>query len=808
MSFTGLAIALLAACSADAPAAPPAQLAINPAQINLDHSADRQRIVIVLTSPDGQTRDVTAAAQLGFAADGIAGVENGALAPIADGETLLTASAEGQAAQARVIVRHMEKRRPVSFRNDVLPVLMKAGCNAGSCHGSAQGKNGFRLSLFGFEPDKDYVSLTRDVWSRRVDLADPHRSLMLSKPAGEVAHEGGRRLERGTPMYDLLAEWIAARTPDDPPDLPVLTGIECLPAEAVMRGAGQTQQLVVRATYSDGTDRDVTSLAVFDPTDALTAAVDANGQVTSGLPGEAFVMARFGTFALVTQVIVRAAETSFAWNDEPAANLIDEAIHAKLRKLQILPSDVADDATFLRRIYLDVLGVLPTREEIEAFLADAAADKRARLIDALLNRPEFPELWAMKWAELLRIESASQRISFKAMYRYNQWLRESILANKPLNAMVRELLTSEGGNFSTPAVNFYLVETDPTLIAENVAQVFAGIRIQCAQCHNHPFERWTQDDYYAFAAFFPQIGKKQAEDPRETVVFNSGAGDVRHLRDGRVMAPRVLGGAASSVPAGVDRRVALADWLTAPDNPWFAACFVDRVWAHFMGRGLVEPPDDVRVSNPPSHPELRRELARLFVESNYDLRALVRLICNSRAYQRSSRPNAVNARDVRNFSRAAIRRLSAEVLLDAVCRVTGVPEKYSGLPLGARAVQIADARSGSYFLDVFGRPPRLSACTCERSNEPTLSQALHLINGQTLTAKIASDAGRLAKQLAAGTTPEAIIEDLYLTALTRKPTAAEMAHLVAALSAADNPRQGLEDVYWAVLNSKEFVFNH
>ncbi len=800
--------------AASRPAAEPVKLvslAVYPPAIQLDHKADWQRVVLVGTYSNGETRDLTAGAAISPGAEPLAVWDGHALRPVKNGEGAITLSVEGQTAGARLVVRGVEKERPISFRNDVIPVFMKAGCSTGACHGSAQGKNGFRLSLFGFEPEKDYISLTRDYDGRRIDLAEPHRSLMLRKPLGSVEHGGGERLKPDSELTAILARWIAADVPDDPKDVATLTGIELLPRECVLRGAGRTQQFIVLARYSDGTDRDVTSLAVLDATDKASAPIDASGVVTSGMKGEAFVMARFGTFAVVSQIIVLPDGEPFVWQDEspgPAANFIDEAIHAKLRKLQINPSPICSDETFLRRVTLDIVGVPPSVEEYRAFTGDASPDKRARLIDRLLERREFPEVWAMKWADLLRIESNSRRISFKAMYRYNAWLRDQILGNRPLDAMVRDLLTAEGGSFSNPPTNFYILETSPTLMGENVAQVFCGIRVQCAQCHNHPFERWTQDDYYSFAAFFSQVGRKQAEDPREQIVFNAGGGEVQHLRTGAKMAPRFLGGAAPAIPPGGDRRKVLAEWLTSKDNPYFAACLVDRVWEHFMGRGIVDPPDDVRVSNPPSHPELRETLARRFVESGYDMRALVRWICDSRTYQRSSQTNTSNEKDTRNFSRAMVRRLGAEALLDAVCAVTQVDEKFSGLPPGARAAQVADARTGSYFLEVFGRPPRISVCTCERQNNPTLSQALHLINGRTLAAKIGHEQGRLARMLREKASPEAIIEELYLAAYSRRPSADEKTKLLEAVTRAADARQALEDVYWAVLNSKEFVFNH
>lgn len=793
----------------------PVLLDIYPATLSLDGTDDAQGIVIVAGFADGRTVDVSRAASITIAPDTLAVVSLDAadpasppkLKPVSDGEGLLTAAFEGRTAVAPVRVKGAGTARAVSFRNDVLPVFMKAGCNTGACHGSAEGKEGFRLSLFGFDPEKDYVAITRDMSARRIDLADPRASLLLRKPLGEVEHGGGQRMTAGGEPEVTLRKWIASRVPDDAADVPRLVGVDVQPRRCVLVGPGATQRLVVRASYSDGSDRDVTSLALYDASDAATVAVSERGSVTAGLKGEAYVMARFGSFAVVTQFIVLPAGEAFEWPETPARNFIDESVFEKLRTLHVAPSPLASDEVFLRRVYLDVLGVLPTVAETRAFLADASAEKRTRLIEALLTRPEFADVWSMKWAEMLRIESSSKRLSFKAMHLYNEWLRGAIRANMPLDRMVRALLTGEGGNFRNPAVNFYLVETSPPQMAENVAQVFLGVRIQCAQCHNHPFERWTQDDYYSFAAFFAQIGRKTTDDPRESVVFNSGGGEVQHLRTGVAMPPRVLGGEIADVK-GRDRRAALAEWLTSPQNPYFAACFADRVWAHFMGRGLIDPPDDVRVSNPPSHPRLREQLARQFVETGYDLRDLVRVICNSHTYQASSQALSSNETDRRNFSHAAPRRLPAEVLLDAVCAVTQSAEKFEGLPLGARAVQVADAQSGSYFLSAFGRPQRLSACTCERRDEPTLSQALHLINGATLSAKIADPNGRLARLLSAQTPPETVIEEWYLAALCRMPTETERTALLAACRDAGDPRQALEDIAWAVLNSREFVFNH
>ncbi|MCG3129695.1 MAG: hypothetical protein FLDDKLPJ_00430 [Phycisphaerae bacterium] len=790
------------------------RVVVYPSAVRLEHAADVQRIVVVAEHPDGRTVDVSAMSGMRIEPPGLArivtdpaGVEAPRIEPVSDGEGTLHIEGAGQTVALPIRVSHATMRPRTSFRNDVLPVFMKAGCNTGGCHGSAEGKEGFRLSLFGFEPEKDYVSLTRDMSTRRIELAHPRASLLLRKPLGEAEHGGGQRLASEGELSATIQRWIEERAPDDLADTPTLTGVELLPSRCVLVGTGVPQQLIVRATYSDGTDRDVTSLAVYDSSDPLSATVSAQGRVLSGQKGEAYVMARFGSFAVVTQLLVLGEGSGYAWTVPPTSHPVDEAIYAKLRTMQVLPSGPASDETFVRRAYLDVLGVLPSVEETTTFLADPSPTKRADLIDRLLTRPEFVDVWAMKWAELLRIESGSKRLSFKAMHSYNDWLREALRDNVPIDRLVRELLTAEGGNFSNPATNFHLVETSPTLMAEHVAQVFAGIRIQCAQCHNHPFERWTQDDYYGFAAFFAQVGRKSPDDPRETVVYNTGGGEVAHARTGQAMRPRFLGGQTPEV-AGRDRRAALAEWLTAPDNPYFASSFVDRVWAHFFGRGLVDPPDDVRVSNPPSHPQLRADLARRFVESGYDLRGLVRLICTSATYQASSEANATNAADERNFSHAAVRRLPAEVLLDAVCQVTQVPEKFAGLPSGSRATQVADAQSGSFFLSVFGRPARLSACTCERRDEPTLSQALHLINGATLTSKLSDPGGKVAQHAAAGTPFDAVLDEAYLSALCRRPTDTERAALRSAYDAAPDKRQALEDLYWAILNSTEFIFNH
>ena len=480
-------------------------------------------------------------------------------------------------------------------------------------------------------------------------------------------------------------------------------------------------------------------------------------------------------------------------------------VGSKLNKIRVLPSGVCNDEVFLRRVTIDINGRLPTEEEYAAYMADTDPAKRAKLVDRLLERKEFSEIWAMKWAELLMIKSTNQ-VSTKSAFLYSSWLTDQIARNVPLDKMVQELLGSSGGTFKNPATNYYQVERDTLKVAENVAQVFMGIRTQCAQCHNHPFDRWTMDDYYSFAAFFSQIGRKQAEDYREIIVYNSGGGEVAHPVGGRVMPPKFLGGPVPDVK-GKDRREELAKWLTSTDNPYFATSVANRVWAHFFGKGIVEPVDDIRVSNPASNPELFKKLGDKLVEYNYDFKRLVRDICNSQTYQRATERNESNMGDERNFAHGNVRRIPAEMMLDCISQVTKAPDKFAGIPLGSRAVQIADGNTSNYFLTTFGRAPRDTVCACESKTEPTLSQSLHMLNGTAVHNKI-QQGGVVKELIAAGKTPPQVIETLFIRALSRKPDQAEMDKLMGVVTSAENPQAGLEDVFWALLNSREFVFNH
>lgn len=784
--------------------APLTHLAVYPPDIHLSGRQDLQRFVVVASRADGVTLDVTSQATVVLADPTRATIENAMIVPRADGTTTLDVSYGELTAVATVDVTNADVAQPVSFLTDVMPVLMRAGCNSGSCHGAARGKDGFRLSLFGFDPRGDYYRMTREIGPRRINLARPESSLLIEKAVGSVPHTGGKLFDLDSEYARTLLDWLEAGAVLDGGEPPVVVGVDLYPPSAVIEGESTRQQFIARARYSDGTDRDVTTLAVFDSNNSNSATASQLGLVEAAARGEAFVTARFDTVTVGSQVLVLPRDLQYT-PPPITGNYIDQLIGAKLARLRILPSDLCTDEEFLRRVTVDITGLLPTPDEYESFVGDPDPDKRARLIDELLERKEFAEIWSMKWAELLMVKSSIE-VSYKSMFLYNNWLTNKIAGGVPLDQMVRELLSASGGTFSNPATNFYQIERDTLKTSENVAQVFLGIRTQCAQCHNHPFDRWTMDDYYSFAAFFSQIGRKQGEDYRETVVFNQGGGDVRHPVDNRVMAPKFLGSDTPDLQ-GQDRRAAMAQWLTSEDNPLFAASVANRIWEHFFGSGIVDPVDDIRISNPPSNPQLFDELGRRLAQYEFDFKSLVRDICNSHAYQRSTVRNATNEHDERNYAHANPRRIRAEMLLDCISQVTETKDKFQGLPLGSRAVQIADGQTGDYFLTTFGRTPRNTVCACEVSTDPSLSQALHMINGPTVHGKI-SQGGVITRLLAEGETPEQVINALFVRALTRRPTPDELAQLANVVAQAENPQIGLEDVFWAILNSREFVFNH
>ncbi len=778
-----------------------------PAKVTLKTVADSHSLVAMATYEDDTTQDITGDAVFHLAKPGIAELISNQLKPSADGETKVKVSYGGKELVVPVTVTEATKPRPVSFRLDVMPVFMRTGCNTGSCHGSARGQDGFMLSLFGYDPDGDHHRITRQLSTRRLNLALPSESLIVEKAVEAVPHTGGKRFDIGSPYYNTLVDWIEDGAPNDAKDVAKPTGIEILPPKLLLEGEGATQKMTVIAWYSDGTDRDVTPLVVFQSNNDNSATISPDGMVTANNRGEAFIMARFATFTVGSQVVVIPEGLNYRRPTLVANNYIDDLVYDKLHKLRMTPSELCSDEAFARRSFLDITGLLPEPNELAEFLADSNPEKRNKLVQSLLDRKEFTEMWVMKWAELLQIRTQqNNQVSYKATLLYHNWLKDRIANNMPFDKIVQELLSSAGGTFKSPATNFYQIERDTLKVTENVAQVFMGMRIQCAQCHNHPFDRWTMDDYYSFASFFSQIGRKNAEDPREVIVFNRRSGDVKHPVGGRTMTPKFLGGAEPEITRAQDRRAILAKWLASADNPFFAPNLANIIWAHFFGIGIIEPVDDVRVSNPASNPELLAALAKRFTEYNYDFKRLVYDICTSRTYQLATRTNDSNAADTRNFAHGRIRRLRAEVLLDVITQVTQTKNKFKGLPLGARAVQIADGNVGNYFLTTFGRATRETVCSCEVKMEPSLSQALHLINGDIVQSRIRS--GDLTGQLLKVYPPAEVLRQLYLRTLCRPPSADEQAAILGQLQNEPDKKAVMDDVFWALLNSKEFIFTH
>lgn len=784
----------------------PFQLSAFPPEIQLDSAKARQQLTVQITQADDITRDVTTQATFKLADPKLARLEHATVFPLTNGRTELQVAFGGKSVSVPVVISNATTTPAISFKLDVMPVFTRAGCNSGACHGTSRGKDGFHLSLFGFDPDGDYYRLTREQIGRRINLGIPQESLIVQKGLGAVQHTGGVRFGTNSDLCQTLIGWLAAGAPDDPTNVARATGIEIFPKTAVLEGSNAVQRFIIQARYSDGTVRDVTPLAVFLSNNDTVARVGEDGSTSAGQRGEAFIQARFAEFNVGAQIIVLPKDLAYHWPGVAAYNYIDEAVYAKLKKLRLAPSAVCDDATFIRRAFIDITGTLPTAQEIQDFEQRQDPGRRQRLVEQLLNRPDFAELWVMKLAELLEIRSRDNQVYPKAALVYYEWLHDQMLTNVPLDKIVRQLLTASGSNLRDPAANYYQIEPDTLKLAENTAQVFMGMRIQCAQCHNHPFDRWTMNDYYSFAAFFAQVARKPGDDPRETVIYDRSDGQVKHPVTGKVMHPKFLGGAVPEI-SGESRREALAQWLTSPENPYFARNLANLVWAHFLGRGIIEPVDDARLSNPAVNPQLLDALAAKLVDYKYDLKKLVRDICTSRTYQLSTEPNEANASDERNFSRAAIRRMRAEVLLDCVSQITETQDKFPGLPRGAKAIEIPDGNTANYFLTTFGRATRTTVCSCEVKVDPNLSQALHLLNGSTIERKI--EQGQVVKKLLnQGEKPPEVIQSLYLRCLARQPTEDEQQKLAAFFQGAAKPEQVLNDVFWSLLNSKEFVFNH
>jgi hypothetical protein len=785
-------------------------LRITPADIRLDGTSDRQRLVVSETI-DGRLVDLTRLVSFRSSCPEMVEVDPlGVVRPMANGEAEVIATLDGREARARVLVSGLDEPRPVTFERDVMPLLTRLGCNSGPCHGKQRGQNGFQLSLLGFDPTFDHNALTKEARGRRVFPASPDQSLTLLKATAALPHGGGKRIEPDSEEYQVIRRWITGGMLRDPEGAPKVVGLDIWPAERSL-AASDEQQVIVTARYSDGSTADVTHLAAFQSNESAVVAVDERGLVKAGdRPGEAAISARFeGQFATcAVRIPLEGGVPGSLYEDLPRSNFIDGLVWSKLQSLGLTPSPSTDDATFLRRAHLDAIGRLPSPEETRGFLDDPSPEKRAMLVDRLLDRPEYADAWATKWMDLLRPNP--YRVGIKAVWNLDAWIRRAFRDNMPYDEFVRTIVAAQGSTFGEGPATIFRDRREPEELTTMVSQLFLGIRLECAKCHHHPFEVWGQEDFYGFAAYFAEVGRKGTGlsppiSGSEEIVFAAGKGSVSHPLTGESMEPAPLFGEAPE--AGDDPRTALASWMTDPDNPFFSRVIVNRVWADLMGVGLVTPVDDLRATNPATNPELLDALADDFVRSGYDLKHLIRTIMTSQVYGLDSMPDERNVVDVRNYARHVRKRLPAEVLIDAICDVTGVPEDYSAAAPGTRATQIWTHRVPSTFLDTFGRPDANQDPPCERTPDTSVTQVLHLMNAPSLHEKITDDDGLAARLAAGDQEPGAIVEELYLRVYCRPPTADERA---IALALFDEPgtdrRKAAEDLLWALINSAEFLF--
>jgi hypothetical protein len=809
-----------------APLVAGADLRLLPADMTLTGPHGSQRVIVVTEQHGQVTADLTRQARFTSSNPAVASVsEAGQVRADGDGDAVLTATVDGRRATARVKVTGTHEPFTWSFRNHVIPMMTKVGCNSGACHGALAGKGGQKLSLRGYAPEADHFVLTRQALGRRVNKLEPARSLVLLKPTLAVPHGGGQKLDVGSPDYQVLLDWIAAGAPGPRDSDPRIRRLEVFPASAVLRPK-DSLQVLVRAWYSDGHSEDVTHWARFSSSEDLVAAVDQDGRVRVAGHGEAAITVIYANLVAAAWVTSPMDNTvnPKVFTAAGRNNYIDGLVLKKLAALRIPPSPGCTDAEFIRRAYLDAAGILPTPAEVRKFLADRSADKRAKLIDRLLERPEFVDYWAYKWSDLLLV--STRKLPQPAVWAFYQYIRQSVADNKPWDQFARDILTAKGSTLDNGAANYFVLHKDVTDLTEATSVTFMGMSITCARCHNHPLEKWTQDQYWGMANLFGRVGLKNGDRSGEVTVQSLPSGEVLHPRRGIAMPPAPLDAPALPFDSPADRREYFAKWLTGPDNRYFARAIVNRVWRNFLGRGLVEAEDDLRQTNPPSNEELFAALAKDFIAHKYDLKQLIRTVMTSATYQRSSRPLAANVDDDRFYSHYLIRRLPAEVILDAYSQVTGVPTPftqihdtstvsvghYGDAPLGTRAIQLPDSRIVSPFLDSFGRPERMQTCSCERQQDSSVSQALHLDNGYTLNDKLRAKGSRVTKWLAEKAGDEEVVRRIFLRALCREPTAQEMARFKALMAEATEEKAGrrevLEDVFWAVLTGREFLFNH
>jgi hypothetical protein len=783
-------------------------VAVTPDRFDLQGMHDGRQLIVTATA-DGKQRDLTHQARYSVEPAGVVRVSDGGyVRPTAKGEATIRVEVDSQVRTLQVTVKDYDETRPIHFANEVVPLLTRLGCNAGGCHGKARGQNGFQLSLFGFDPAFDHAAIVKEGRGRRIFPAAPDSSLLLLKATGQAPHGGGKRIDKDGDNYRTLRQWIVQGTPFGTDKVPSLVRLEVVPGQRVLDRQAQ-QQLAVLAHYRDGSVRDVTRHAQFQSNEIAVAAVDEDGLAgTFELAGEATVMARYMGQVAVFRATVPLGKPIERYPDFPTVNYIDELALAKWKKLGITPSGLCTDGEFIRRVSLDICGKLSTPDEVRAFIADPAPDKRAKLIERRLDDKDYAAFFALRWGSILR--NASLAGAEQASYAFHEWMRDMVARNRPYDEFVRGIVAASGEWQDAPAVNWYWQMRDDQLHqpVADTAQLFLGLRLQCAKCHHHPYERWSQEDYYGLAGFWSRLGRKGPGEPLAYYSERRRTTDEINPRTGKPIEPKLLDGPELTIPPDEDPRHKLVDWMAQPDNPFFAKALVNRMWGHLLGRGLVDPVDDMRATNPPSNPEVLDALARDFIEHKFDVKHLIRTICNSRTYQLSSEPNEYNKHDKQNHARYYGKRLIAEVFLDSVDQVCGTQTHFSKMSKQARAVDLPHEAFGSYFLDVFDRPPRTSACECARGSGANLSQVLHLANSPEVEDKIANGDGRVSKMIQAKTTPERAVEELYLAALARYPTAEDQKRALEYLEKKKDLRRGLEDLTWALVNSREFMFNH
>jgi Protein of unknown function (DUF1553)/Protein of unknown function (DUF1549) len=782
-----------------------ASLEVFPSRLELGSLRDSRRVLVTAVGPSGVRKDVTLEARFKSKSPNVAVDDEGYVVAKAKGDAELLISAAGLETKIPVHVTDASPQ-PVDFVREVIPVLGKVGCNQGTCHGSQAGRAGFKLSLRGYDPLFDYRALVDDVSGRRFNRALPAQSLMLLKPTQGVPHEGGFLFSEDSRYYKLLHEWIAEGCVYK--DNTRVTKLEVFPSAPVLQNVKETQQLVVIAHYPDGATRDVTRDAIFDTSNFEVAVVGKSGQVEAVRRGEAAALVRYEGQYAVSPVTVIGTRDGYAWKPSPEFNFVDKHVDEKLQKMKLWASDLCSDAEFLRRISLDLIGLPPSLEQTRVFLADArdSRTKRQAKVEELLSSSAYVDHWTLKWSDLLL--NKRKYVTEKGVWAFRNWIRQSLMADKPYDKFVYDLMTASGHSLESPASNYYRIAREPSIVMENMTQVFLGIRFNCNKCHDHPFERWTQEQYYELSAYFSAVGRAPGASADDEIVYTLRAPEA-------VVNPRTNTAVNASFPfhyAGMDvgtkdRRTELARWLTSKDNPYFAKSLVNRYWSYFLGRGIIDPVDDIRAGNPPSNPELLDALTADFVAHNFDLKHLVRTIVDSHTYQRTYRTNEWNTDDASNFSHTYPRRLTAEELYDALMVASGSPFNIPGAPLGFRAAQLPDPQIDVGFLDMFGRAPRESPCECERTSAVSLGQTLSLINGPTISDAIANPNGLIARRVAEGAKPKALVEDIYLSVLGRLPSPDESKKAEAYLAEVKKPTESAQDLMWALINSPGFLFN-